>query len=372
MRKVQSVCLINYLVITTLVTARPGPHPAVITMVPNVGDTPAGLAVTPDSSKVYVANNNNDGLSGGNTVTVIGAARNNILQIVRDSSFNEPYTVTINPAGTKAYVSNSNGSTITILDTVTNGVIGTITGFDGPSGMAISPDGTKGYVNNYGGPILGSGNGFTVNAVDLTTNLIVGSSIIVGLAPAALAMGPDGKHVYVVNYEDGNLGTGTMSIIDTSNNTVSGGAKGFSGPFTIAITPDGQYAYVTNFGSNNFSPVGTTVSVVRLSDNTVIKNIFIGTQPSGLAITPDGRYAYVSVYNTLYLGPSFTNLTPSSPGIVKVIDIATNTLMDKEIHTGLSPASIAISPDNTRAYVSNYSQNSVTVLDISERSWLAS
>ena len=63
----------------------------------------------------------------------------------------------------------------------------------------------------------------------------------------------------------GQLNTGTISIIRTSDNSVQLNAiSGLSGPFAIAITPDGKYAYVTNFGSNNFSPVGTTVSVINL------------------------------------------------------------------------------------------------------------
>ncbi len=173
--------------------------------------------------------------------------------------------------------------------------MGTIGGFDGPSGFVITPDGTRAYVNNYGGPGgVGSGNGTTVRVVDLTTNLIIGPAITVGQAPAALAITPDGAFVYSINYVDGNPGTGTVSVIQTSNNTVVATIPGFSGPFGIVITPDGRYAYVANFGSNNFEPVGTTVSVIDLSINTIVDTIPLGIQPSGIAITPDGKYVYVS------------------------------------------------------------------------------
>ena len=36
-----------------------------------VGDTPAGIAVTPNNLFAYVANNNNDAVPGGNTVSVL-------------------------------------------------------------------------------------------------------------------------------------------------------------------------------------------------------------------------------------------------------------------------------------------------------------
>lgn len=338
-----------------------------------VGDTPAGSAITPDGRFVYVANNNNDGIPNADSVSVIDVATNTVVTTIHDASFNEPYTITINAAGTKAYVTNSNSTTVTIINIATNTVIGTIGGFDGPSGFVITPDGTTAYVNNYGGPNgVGSGNGTTVNVVDLATNTIVGPAITVGLAPAGLAVTPDGAFVYVINYVDGNPGTGTVTLIDTATNTLVGTTiPGFSGPFQIIITSNGRYAYVTNFGSNNFSPVGTTVSVIDLRSNTVVATIKVGTQPSGIAITPNGRFVYVTNYNTLYLGPNFTNLTPGQ-GTIMIIDTCTHKVICPLIVVGSSPANIVITPDGRRAYVSNYSANTVSVVDILDRMWLTS
>jgi len=339
-----------------------------------VGDSPAGIAITPDGRFAYVANDNNDGIMGGDTVSVIDLATNAVVAtiVIPDfgSNLDQPYTVTINAAGTKAYITNSNVNSITIIDIATNTISGTITGFDGPSGMVITPDGNTAYVNNYGGALgVGSGNGTTVRVVDLTTNTITGIPITVGLAPAALAITPNGKFVYVANYVDGNPGTGTVSIIQTSDNTVVGTIPGFSGPFNIVISADGTRAYVTNFGSNNFSPVGTTVSVIDLTTNQVIDSITVGTQPSGIAITPNGRFAYVTIYNTLYLGPNYTDLTPGV-GTVVIIDLCTNTLLCPVIVVGSSPAEVAITPDGTRAYITNYSSNNVSVANIVDTMWL--
>jgi YVTN family beta-propeller protein len=335
-----------------------------------VGDTPAGLAITPDGRFAYVANNNNDAIPGGDTVSIINLQNNMVVQTISDPSFNEPYTVTINAAGTRAYVTNSNSTTVTVIDIPSNTVIAVITGFDGPSGFAITPDGTKAYVNNYGsGNPLQSGFGTTVRVVDLSTNAIIGAPITVDQAPAGLAITPNGEFVYVINYVDGNPGTGTVNIIQTSNNTVIGRITGFSGPFTIVINADGSRAYVTNFGSNNFSPVGTTVSVIDLSSNTITATIKVGTQPSGIALTPDGRFAYVTNYNTLYLGPNFSDLTPGI-GIVNIIDTCSNIVLCQRFIVGSSPANIAISPDGKRAYVTNYSSNNVSVLNILDQMWL--
>ncbi len=342
----------------------------VIATIP-VGNSPAGLAITPDGTLAYVANNNNAGIAGGDTVSVLDVVNNTSDATISDASFNEPYSVTISPDGTTAYVTNSNSSTVTIIDIDSNTVSGTITGFDGPSGLVINPVTPNiAYVNNYGyAGGVGSGNGTTVRVVNLDTNLIVGLPITVGQAPAGLAITPDGAYVYVINYVDGNAGTGTVSVIRTSDNSVVSTISGFSGPFSIAITPNGSYAYVTNFGSNNFSPVGTTVSVINLATNQISATINLGTQPAGVAITPDGKFVYVTNYNTLYLGAGFTDLTPGV-GTVNVIDTSNNQVLKPVIVVGSSPGAIAISPNGTRAYVTNYSSNNVSVINIVDNMWL--
>ncbi|MBY0110236.1 MAG: beta-propeller fold lactonase family protein [Candidatus Babeliaceae bacterium] len=334
----------------------------VIATIP-VGLNPAGIAVTPNNLFAYVANDNQNNIPGQDTVSVLNLTTNVVDQTISSTTFNQPYTITINASGTKAYVTNSNYTTVSIVDISANAVTGLITGFDGPSGFAITPDGATAYVNNYGSPEgVMSGNGTKVNIVDLTTLSITGT-IIVDQAPAALALSPDGKHLYVASYTNGNLGAGTVDVVDTTSNLVTTTILGFSGPFAITVTPDGQYAYVTNFGSNNFSPVGTTISVIDLNTNNISDTITVGIQPDGLAITPDGRYAYATNYNTLYNGPcgDYTDLT-AAQGTVNIIDIATNTVISPMIPVGRSPANVAISPDGQFAYITNYTSNTVDVI----------
>lgn len=334
-----------------------------------VGVNPAGLAITSDSRTAYVANNNNYGIAGQDSISVLDLKHNLLAQTITHPSFDEPYTITLGITSHKAYVTNSNSTTITIINTMNNTVCGIIDGFDGPSGMVITPAGNRAYVNNYGGPEgVQSGNGRSVRVVDLNSNSIIGAPICVGLAPAALAISPDGAFVYVINYVDGNPGTGTMSVIDTSSNTVIATIPNFSGPFAIAITPNGRYAYVTNFGSNNFAPFGTTVSIVDLNSNMIIDTVAVGIQPSGIAITPDCRYVYAANYNTLYAvgAPQFEDLTPGQ-GTVNIIDTKTHEVVAPVIVVGESPANIAIAPNGKHAYVSNYTSNTVSVIKLKHK-----
>lgn len=355
----QQICQVICLLLPILVyTTEPNTVIATI----NVGLNPAGIAITPNNQFAYVANNNENSVPGANTVSVLNLSNNTLALTITSTTFNQPYTVTLNAAGTKAYVTNSNYTTVSIIDVAANAVAGLITGFDGPSGFAITPDGQYAYVNNYGSPEgLSSGHGHTVNIVNLMNNTITGT-INVDLAPAAIALTPNGQYLYVANYTNGDLGTGTVDVVDTTNNLVTTTILGFSGPFAIAITPDGSYAYVTNFGSNNFSPVGTTVNVIDLASNIVTATILVGIQPAGIAITPDGRFAYATNYNTIYNEPAYYNLLTAAQGTVNIIDITTNTVISPMIPVGQSPGNIAISPDGQYAYVSNYTSDNVAVI----------
>lgn len=354
----------SFLIILLLIPACTYTQTNTVIAAINTGVNPAGIAITSSSHKAYVANNNNYNIDGQDTVTVLDLENNSVKTTISDESFNQPYTITIDRKNKKAYVTNSNSTTVTVISTTTNKVIDIIEGFDGPSGLVITPDNKFAYVSNYGSPEgVGSGNGNTVRVVDLTTNLIVGSPITVGRAPAALAISPNGKFVYVVNYVDGNPGTGTMSIIRTNNDTVVATIPGFSGPFAIALTPNGKHAYVTNFGSNNFAPFGTTVSIVNVCDLGIVKTITTGIQPSGIAITPDGKYAYITNYNTLYAGDNFTDLT-AGQGTVSIIDVNKKQLLNTTIVVGESPANIAIAPNGKHAYVTNYTSNIVDVIKL--------
>src|ERR1017187_594599 len=83
-----------------------------------------------------------------------------------------------------------------------------------------------------------------------------------------------------------NFGSNSVSVIDTSSNTVVATVGVGSQPNGVAITPDGTRAYVANGGGD--------VWVIDTSSNTVVATVGVGSQPNGVAITPDGTRAYVA------------------------------------------------------------------------------
>ncbi|MFD4785421.1 putative Ig domain-containing protein [Rhodococcus qingshengii] len=84
---------------------------------------------------------------------------------------------------------------------------------------------------------------------------------------------------------------------------------------------------------------------------TKLADVTVGTTPIGVAITPDGTRAYVTNNGSKSVSVLDNTTTPPT----KLADVT----------VGINPVGVAITPDGTRAYVTNYSSssNSVSVLD---------
>src|SRR5436189_20063 len=74
-----------------------------------VGTTPEELAVTPNGTEVYVAN------EGSNNVSVIDTSTNAVTATVDVGT--TPVDVAITPDGADVYVSNSASNTVSVIDT---------------------------------------------------------------------------------------------------------------------------------------------------------------------------------------------------------------------------------------------------------------
>ena len=230
-----------------------------------VGKGPVALAMTPDHTTVYVAND------GSGTVTPIDTATNTAGPPIPVGHY--PHAIAITPDGKTAYVACYDGTVIPI-DTATNTAGTPIQVGDEASAIAITPDGTTAYVANN----VVSG---TVTPIDLTTNPpTAGTPIPVGSKPVAIAIAPDGSTVYVAN-----LDSGTVTPVATATGTPGPPITVGKQPEGIAITPDGKSAYVANFGDDTVTPIATATGRPGAA-------IHVGHQPEQIAITPDGKTAY--------------------------------------------------------------------------------
>jgi len=88
------------------------------------------------------------------------------------------------------------------------------------------------------------------------------------------------------------------------------------------------------------------VSVIDTATNTVTATVAIGASPYGVAVSPDGSHAFVTDY---------------SEHTVFVINTATNAFAGV-INVGGTPYEVAFSPDGSHAYVTT--SNGVSVISL--------
>lgn len=160
--------------------------------------------------------------------------------------------------------------------------------------------------------------------------------------PAALAgllLGPAspahavGTVLYVPN-----TFANTVSVVDTSSDTITATIPVGQWPYYTAVTPDGSQVFVPNYRSN-------TVSVISAATDTVTATIPVSSGPKGVAVDAAGQYAYVA----------------SSGGYLTQISTATDTVTGT-VFVGDGPLTVAISPDGSTAYVGGY-VGAVTVVN---------
>ena len=230
-------------------------------------------------------------------------------------------------AQTKAYVTHSASNIVSVIDTATDTVMGTVPVGAAPMRVAMTRDGTRAYVTNRDSD--------SISVIETDSDAVI-ATIPVGDSPTYLAVTPDGSFLYVMT------AGGAVDVVDTTLGTVVTSIPvGSSGD--IAITPDGARAYVA----------AGLVYVIDIATNAVITSFAaesapipgVSTTALSVAISPDGARAYVGVF-VMGTGPfGFT-----AGGSIVVVDTASASVTN-EIVLGSVPGQIALTPDGSRAYV---------------------
>jgi YVTN family beta-propeller protein len=90
---------------------------------------PVGVIVSPDGSRIYVANGR------ANTVSVIDAAT---LQIVTTVAVGQRvWGIALTPDGKRLYAANGLSNDVSVIDTATNNRVTSVKAGDGPWGVAV-------------------------------------------------------------------------------------------------------------------------------------------------------------------------------------------------------------------------------------------
>jgi YVTN family beta-propeller protein len=266
-------------------------------------------------------------------LAIVNMATNSTTTNISASLGSQPMGMAVSPDGTRLYVGDQLGGSVSIINTATSAHVGTISGVgSGLLGLAVSADGTRLYVAVH--------NFNYVKVINLTDNSTV--TTIAAVGPTGLTLSSDGAKLYVAN-ENGHK----ISIINTATNAVLSNFETGVNPVGIALSPDGTKAYVTNYNSNG--QVSGTVTVLNLATGTIITTIPIGNSAYGISITPDGSKLYV---------------TNEEDGTVAVVSTTTNTVASTiSLGSSTFPYGISITPDGTRVIVSCWGVENAFVIN---------
>jgi len=235
-----------------------------------------------------------------------------------------------------------------------------------PDDVAVSPDGLHVYVAG-GSSLLVFARDALLGGLTPIESESDGSGGVSGLAGAvAVAVSPDGEHVYVLARTAGGNPDGSLAVFDRDPLTGEvafveahfddqAGVDGLGntgtgpGPRPLAVSPDGLHVYAAGFSDDAVAvfardPLSGALSFVEaiVNDTGSVRGL---ARPNGLAISPDGATVVVAswgdqVTTSLRRDPATGRLTflevePPSPWVG-------------------GPGPLAISPDGSRVVGANW------------------
>ena len=242
-----------------------------------------------------------------------------------------PLGIALTRDGRNLFVTDANDSAVTEISTATRSILATVKVGVLPQGAVLLPDDSRLYVCNGGGgdsvSVIATGSGSVIKTIVVSK----GSDNSGG--PCAIAMAPDGKHVYVIGY-----GGDDLTVISTATNSIVARAPLTSHPSAVAVSPNSKYIYLT-------SAVDSKVLVITASTLAESAVIPVAARPVALIVTADGRKVYVAHKD----GAEISVITTATNSVQATIQIVTppNSV---DPYVGAWPNALALSPDGRWLY----------------------
>ena len=254
-----------------------------------------GLAFSPDGRHAWAS----DGPGGAiHVFRITGRSLTETQHIKlagnRGNQHPWPAGIAVSGDGNRLYVAGNLDDTLRVVDPTSRAVLDTIAVGHLPYGVALNQAGTRAFVSNWGGR--------TVSVISLATRRVV-RTVTVGTHPCAIVTSPTRNEIYVANGD-----SDSVSVLDATSGAVLrtidlrpyANAPVGGTPDGLAVSPDGSTLYVTNAGDDD-------VAVVRLASGTspdhVAGLIPTAWYPSGVAVDPTGTTLFAINMKGLGAGP---------------------------------------------------------------------
>lgn len=273
-----------------------------------------GVAVSPDGRNVYVASFDDnalvvlgrDILTGGLTYS-----QAHLDQRAEVQGLFRPVSVVVSPDGANVYVGAFFGDAVAtfardpasgqlqFLEALFGGALGQ-RGLTQVHGLALSPDGRELFVASYGDnavTVLHRDESSGRLSVLQTLREVSDGGEVIGLVrPTAVAVSPDGSHLFVTAGGSGSLvhlRRDTKSGAFVSEQTFFDGVddvSGLDGAISVAVSPDGQDVY--GLGTNGVAHFrdmgGGRFRFIQAFSGEEVVGLGEGSGPTEIAVSPQG------------------------------------------------------------------------------------
>ena len=298
-----------------------------------VGQNPSYVQVAPNGEFAYVAN------PGAGAITVLNTATDLVSGTIKIPQ-GPPQFIAFSADSRTAYVSvyNTRGSVhlVAFIDTATGTVTSTVPVDNltpGPS--TTSPDGRYLYVPNHN-MVTGRANDNIVEVIDIAGKKLI-DQIAVPANPHWVVFGKNGQF-----YTSDHM-SAEVTVLNAKTNTIIGEIETGETPHSEAMSPDGSRLAVTSFNGNE-------VYLINTATEKMIAQIPVGRNPLDVAYSPDGRYIFT---------------TNNEDNTVTAIDTADDRVI-ATVPTGKEPTSISVLPNGRQAYVTDDGDGTIEVLNLAK------
>jgi YVTN family beta-propeller protein len=278
-------------------------------------------------------------------------------------------------AAATLYVTNTKAGTVSIIDTTTFEVTGTIQlGAGKPNRIVFHPDGRMAWVVYDKSHDLG--------IIDAESRRLV-KRVKIGGNPYNLAFSPDGKKLYVLDWSS-DTSNDEVIVYDLQTEKIEGRIETSTWPAHGVFSRDARLLYVSGETAGDVTVIDTTARTV------VGRIVHGGGDAMGLAVTADGRtlYAATGENKSLLRIDTATNRTLGTialPGIVhdavlthdgrfvyttlrKISKIAVVSTADGKVVATIAqkgyPDLVTMEPTGRYALVTNRHADLVSVIDL--------
>lgn len=228
-------------------------------------------------------------------------------------------------AAATLYVTNTKSNSVSIIDTTTFDVTGTIAlGPGKPNRIAVHPDGKTAWVIYDKSHDLG--------VIDLEAKKLA-KRVKIGGNPYNLTFAPDGKTLYVLDWASETSGDDVI-IYDLASEKIEAKIEVSTWPAHAIFSRDARYLYVSGETAGDLTVIDTKTRT------TVTRIVHGGGDAMGLALSPDGKtlYAGAGENKQVVKIDTATNKVTGTISVPGILHETTLTLDGKYLYTTLRKA----------------------------------